>query len=86
MERTETVETTIGDLVAALTAEVRHFVRDEREANILVAHMISHLICRSAPKVTRLKRKGLRQLIGPNPKRGAKKCCCKSVCSLSSLS
>jgi len=49
MARTKTVETTIGDLVAALTEETLHFVGDERDANILVAYMLSRLFCRPGP-------------------------------------
>jgi hypothetical protein len=43
MARAKTVETTIGDLIAALTEATLHFVRDERDANILVAYILSRL-------------------------------------------
>ncbi|MGH7829967.1 MAG: hypothetical protein ACREP8_07290 [Candidatus Binatia bacterium] len=48
MARDGTVETTLGDLVAALTEETVRFVRDENEANILVAYMLTDLF--SSPR------------------------------------
>jgi hypothetical protein len=44
MDREENFETTIGDLVVALTEETSHYVRDEKEANKVVAFMLTHLL------------------------------------------
>jgi hypothetical protein len=44
MKREETFETTIGDLVAALTEETAPYVRDEQEACKVVAVMVTHLL------------------------------------------
>ncbi len=49
MEREETMETTIGDLVVALTEETSQYVRDEKEVNKVVAFMLTHLLNPSAP-------------------------------------
>jgi hypothetical protein len=49
MERQEKLETTLGDLVVALTEEAAPFVRDEREAYQVVAFMLTHLL--SKPSV-----------------------------------
>ncbi len=40
----ETLETTVGDLIAALTEEVISFTRDEKEAYRLVAQMLTDLL------------------------------------------
>ena len=44
MEIAETLETTLGDLVAALTEETTPYVRDEKEAYRVVAFMLMHLL------------------------------------------
>jgi hypothetical protein len=44
MNRTQTVETTLGNLIAALTEEVRTYVRDEKEAYRVVAFMLTNLL------------------------------------------
>ena len=44
MEREGTFETTIGDLVVALTEETSQYVRDEKEACKVVAFMLTHLL------------------------------------------
>ena len=46
MERHEAVETTLGDLIVALTEETTLFVRDEKEAYKVVAFMLTHLLSR----------------------------------------
>jgi len=43
MATTHTVETTLGNLIAALTEEACAYVRDEREAYRLVAFMLTNL-------------------------------------------
>jgi hypothetical protein len=49
MESTETVETAIGDLIVALTRAAFRFARNEREASILVAYMLSGRFHSSGP-------------------------------------
>ncbi len=49
MEREEIMETTIGDLVVALTEETSQYVQDEKEACKVVAFMLTHLLNPSAP-------------------------------------
>ena len=44
MERVELLETTLGDLIVALTDEATPFVRDEKEAYKVVAFALSHLL------------------------------------------
>ena len=44
MEREETFETSIGDLVVALTEETSQYVHDEKEACKVVAFMLTHLL------------------------------------------
>jgi hypothetical protein len=44
MEREKTFETTIGDLVLALTEETSQYVRDENEACKVAAFMLTHLL------------------------------------------
>jgi hypothetical protein len=44
MERQEILETTLGDLIVALTEEAIAFVRDEKEAYKVVASMLTHLL------------------------------------------
>ena len=44
MEREEAFETTIGDLIVALTEETSQYVRDEKEACKVVAFMLTHLL------------------------------------------
>lgn len=47
MTRRGTVQTTLGELVVALTEETARFVPNEREANILVAYMLTDLFSKS---------------------------------------
>jgi hypothetical protein len=44
MKETETVETTLGDLIVVLTEETTRFVHDEKEAYLLVAFILKHLL------------------------------------------
>ena len=44
MNRTQTVETTLGNLIAALTEEARAYVRDEKEVYRVVAFMLTNLL------------------------------------------
>ena len=44
MEREETFETSIGDLVVALTEETSQYVHDEKEACKVVAFRLTHLL------------------------------------------
>jgi hypothetical protein len=44
MDRNKTVETTLGDLVLALTEQISPYVRDEKEACRYVAFMLTHLL------------------------------------------
>lgn len=44
MERQEILETTLGDLVVALTEEATPFVRDEKEAYKVDAFTLMHLL------------------------------------------
>jgi hypothetical protein len=39
----ETVETTVGDLIVALTEETNQYIRDEQEAYELVAYLLFDL-------------------------------------------
>ena len=48
MEREETFETSIGDLVVALTEETSQYVHDEKEVNKVVAFMLTHLLNKSS--------------------------------------
>ena len=43
MESGDPVETTLGDLIVALTEEAARHVPDPKAANILVAYMLSDL-------------------------------------------
>lgn len=43
MERGDIVESTLGDLIVALSEETARHVPDEKAANILVAYMLSDL-------------------------------------------
>jgi len=47
MEREETIETTLGDLIVALTEETSPFVRNEQEAYHVAAFALAHLLCDS---------------------------------------
>jgi hypothetical protein len=49
MAAIQTVETTLGELIEALTEEAGQVVRDEREANMLVAYILSDLFRESEP-------------------------------------
>lgn len=44
MEREGSLETTLGDLIAALTEETSQYVHDEKEACKVVAFMLTHLL------------------------------------------
>jgi len=44
MERQEIPETTLGDLIVALTDETAQFIRDENEVCKVVAFMVTHLL------------------------------------------
>ena len=44
MERTEILETTLGDLIVALTEEASKLVSDEKDACRLAAFALSHLL------------------------------------------
>jgi hypothetical protein len=47
MARTMRVETTLGDLIVALTNATTQYARDEAEASILVAYILSDLLEKS---------------------------------------
>jgi hypothetical protein len=49
MDREEKLETTLGDLIVALTEETVRFVHDEREAYKVVAYILADLVCTSGP-------------------------------------
>ena len=42
--REEVLETTLGDFIVALTEEAAPFVRNEREANQVVAYILADLL------------------------------------------
>ena len=44
MDNEETLETTLGDLIVALTEETTAFVRDEEEVCKVVAFALTHLL------------------------------------------
>lgn len=47
METGEKVDTTLGDLIVALTEETSRFVHDEREIYKVVAYILSDLVYES---------------------------------------
>ena len=49
MEREYNVETTLGELIVALTEETFRHVHDEKTANILVAYILSDLFHNTEP-------------------------------------
>jgi hypothetical protein len=49
MESHDTVKTTLGELIAALTEETAEVVRDKREADKIVAFIVTHMLNTSAP-------------------------------------
>lgn len=51
MARWEALETTLGDLIAALTDETTPFVREETEVNRVVAYILADLLYNSG-KIT----------------------------------
>ena len=53
MEKVETLETTIGELIVALTEEATYMVRDEKEAYKVVAFALMHLLNGSGAISTR---------------------------------
>ncbi len=52
MARRETLETTLGDLIVALTDETAPFVCNEREADRVVAYILADLLYNSGKIVT----------------------------------
>jgi len=44
VERTEILETTLGDLIVAITEEASQYARDTRETYTLVAYILSDLL------------------------------------------
>jgi hypothetical protein len=48
MQRKIVIQTTLGELIAALTEEAFWIAKDEKEANALVADMLSDLLARAA--------------------------------------
>ena len=44
MEREKVTETTLGDLIVALTEETSQYVHDEKEVNKVVAFRLTHLL------------------------------------------
>lgn len=44
MERKETIETTLGELIATLTEEAAALIDDERDVHNTVAFMLTHLL------------------------------------------
>jgi len=52
MARREILETTLGDLIVALTDETTPFVGDDREANRVVAYILADLLYNSGKIVT----------------------------------
>jgi hypothetical protein len=44
MERQAISQTTLGDLIVALTEETSQFIRDEKEVHKVVAFMVTHLL------------------------------------------
>ena len=44
--RKKVITTTLGDLVAALTDEVRPFVRDRARASLIVSYILNHVLAR----------------------------------------
>ena len=47
MERKNVTETTLGDLIVALTEETSQFIHDENEVHKVVAFRLTHLLNRS---------------------------------------
>lgn len=47
MKEKETLETTLGDLIEALTKETASFVREEKETNIVIVYILADLLCHS---------------------------------------
>ena len=52
MEREHNVETTLGELIVALTEETSRHVHDEKAASILVAYILSDLFRTTEPMST----------------------------------
>lgn len=53
MKKRAAVQTTLGDLVAALTDEVTPFISNERERSVMVARILSDLLKNKAVAVKR---------------------------------
>lgn len=53
MERAEILETTLGDLIVAITEEASRHARDRREAYTLVAYILSDLLNNFRPEPER---------------------------------
>ncbi len=51
MARTMRVDTTLGDLIVALTSATTQYAQDENEASILVAYILSDLFDKSQDPV-----------------------------------
>lgn len=49
MDREEILDTTLGDLIVALTEETDRLVRNKNDAHILVAFILSDLFSHSVP-------------------------------------
>lgn len=52
MARREILETTLGDLIVALTDETAPFVRGEREVHRVVAYILADLLYNSGKTIT----------------------------------
>ena len=49
MKNYETIEPSLGDLIAAITKEALRYARNEEEANIVVANIVTDLLRSSEP-------------------------------------
>jgi hypothetical protein len=49
MARGKTIQTTVGDLIVALTEEIEPYAQDEKEISILVSYLLADL-CRTRPR------------------------------------
>ncbi len=49
MEREEIIQTTLGDLIVALTEETARFFPDEEDSYKIVAYILSDLLNNSGP-------------------------------------
>lgn len=53
MTNQPTMETTLGDLIVALTEETNRVVKNSSDANLLVAYMLWDLLNQSTPAAKR---------------------------------